>query len=217
MEDIKFKVNVKELDGSITTADMTIDSENDVTAEMGTTPSGKEVIANPTGDATTELEKLQVAGTIYSVGGGSNTTYQPFNQSWTVNSTTAALCEDILADNEAVPAMAYMGEVSLSDMPLNGNAELIVEIMEGPASGVGKAIHLILTSGTDSPYRWEYTYWKISGTAHNSGWIGFQPYGAGIPYLTTAPSSANLDGIKFVVLNAEPANKYDGYLYIIND
>ena len=34
--------------------------------------------------------------------------------------------------------------------------------------------------------------------------------------LTTAPSSANASGtLKFVVLNAEPQNKYDGYLYLI--
>lgn len=37
----------------------------------------------------------------------------------------------------------------------------------------------------------------------------------GLGYLTTAPTSANNDGIKIVVLNAEPATKYAGYLYII--
>lgn len=34
MEDIRFKVNSKELDGSITTADMTISDENEVSAEV---------------------------------------------------------------------------------------------------------------------------------------------------------------------------------------
>ena len=35
-------------------------------------------------------------------------------------------------------------------------------------------------------------------------------------YLTTAPSSANTSGtLKVVVLSAEPATRYDGYLYII--
>lgn len=34
--------------------------------------------------------------------------------------------------------------------------------------------------------------------------------------LTTAPSSANASGtLKFVVLSAEPATRYNGYLYII--
>lgn len=37
----------------------------------------------------------------------------------------------------------------------------------------------------------------------------------GLGYLTTAPTSANNDGIKIVVLSAEPATKYNGYLYII--
>jgi len=37
----------------------------------------------------------------------------------------------------------------------------------------------------------------------------------GLPYTTTAPSSANTDGIKIVVLSSEPATRYDGWLYII--
>jgi len=37
----------------------------------------------------------------------------------------------------------------------------------------------------------------------------------GLGYLTTAPTAANNDGIKIVVLSSEPATKYNGYLYII--
>jgi len=38
----------------------------------------------------------------------------------------------------------------------------------------------------------------------------------GLPYTTTAPSSANLDGtLHVVVLSAEPGTTYNGYLYII--
>ncbi len=38
----------------------------------------------------------------------------------------------------------------------------------------------------------------------------------GIPYLTTAPSANNPDaGLKIVVLDTDPVNKYNGYLYII--
>ena len=37
-----------------------------------------------------------------------------------------------------------------------------------------------------------------------------------IPAYTTAPESASADtAIKIVVLNSEPAQRYDGYLYII--
>lgn len=39
----------------------------------------------------------------------------------------------------------------------------------------------------------------------------------GLDYLTTAPTSANTDGIKIVRLSSEPATKYEGYLYIIDN
>lgn len=40
---------------------------------------------------------------------------------------------------------------------------------------------------------------------------------AGVEYLTTAPTSANVGSLKFVVLTAEPATYYDGYYYIITE
>ena len=40
-------------------------------------------------------------------------------------------------------------------------------------------------------------------------------YAKGLPVITTAPSSANTDGIIICVLHEEPATKYDGYLYLI--
>lgn len=36
-----------------------------------------------------------------------------------------------------------------------------------------------------------------------------------LPYLTTAPTSANPNGLILVVLDSEPARKYEGYIYII--
>lgn len=36
-----------------------------------------------------------------------------------------------------------------------------------------------------------------------------------ISYSTTAPTAANTDGVKIVVLSSEPATRYDGWLYII--
>lgn len=38
-----------------------------------------------------------------------------------------------------------------------------------------------------------------------------------IPYLTTAPTADNANGLKIVVLDAEPATYYDGYYYIITE
>lgn len=40
----------------------------------------------------------------------------------------------------------------------------------------------------------------------------------GVPYLTTAPTEDNTSGkLKVVVLDSEPATKYDGYLYMITE
>lgn len=37
----------------------------------------------------------------------------------------------------------------------------------------------------------------------------------GVQFLTEAPTSANQNGLKFVVLSSEPSTRYGGYLYII--
>lgn len=39
----------------------------------------------------------------------------------------------------------------------------------------------------------------------------------GIQYLTSAPTQANADGLKFVVLTEEPQTRYSGYIYIITE
>ena len=39
--------------------------------------------------------------------------------------------------------------------------------------------------------------------------------GNGLPYLTTAPTADNTDGLILVKLSSEPATKYNGYIYII--
>ena len=36
-----------------------------------------------------------------------------------------------------------------------------------------------------------------------------------LPYLTEPPTEPNTDGLKFVILANNPAQKYDGYMYII--
>ena len=40
-------------------------------------------------------------------------------------------------------------------------------------------------------------------------------YSNALPYLTTAPSADNTDGLKIVVLSSDPSTKYNGYLYLI--
>lgn len=54
----------------------------------------------------------------------------------------------------------------------------------------------------------------------NTAGIGKLSYGKpgldfGLGILTTAPTADNTDGIKIVVLSAEPSNYYNGFLYLI--
>ena len=99
------------------------------------------------------------------------TTYQAFNPSWTTNTTFAAFMTSVNSDSTAVAGMAYLGELTCSGLPMSGNVEAIVEIQNGPNNA--KTIHTTITSGTDSPYHWEYTYWNNGSSV--SGWISFQP------------------------------------------
>ena len=109
--------------------------------------------------------------TEFTSGGGSGSTYMPFPNSWTTNSTTKALCDDIAADSTATVGNAYLGEVTLSDLPAGiGNAEVRVEIMDG-TTAANKVIVLTMSSGNVAPYLWQYVYWD--GGASTSGWQGF--------------------------------------------
>lgn len=97
-------------------------------------------------------------------------TYLPYPAGWTTNSTTKAFCDDIAADTSAVVGKAYLGEVTLSDLPASMiNGEIVVEIMSG-ITAANKVIVLTLTSGNTAPYLWKYTYWN-NGT-DVSGWKG---------------------------------------------
>jgi hypothetical protein len=103
--------------------------------------------------------------------------YMPFNSNWRTNSTIANFCYDIDHDDEAIEGMTFLGELRCSDFHNKGvtisNGEAVVEIIKENGIGGGKTIHIILTSGTTYPYRWEYTYWGKGNNQH--GWIGFYP------------------------------------------
>lgn len=102
-------------------------------------------------------------------------TFEAFPASWPTSSsyTTAQFCAAVNADADAVQGKGYLGEVTWSDLPASmANAEVQVEIMSGTGAS-NKIIHLICTSGNQTPYRWEYTYWNNGSNV--SGWIGFQP------------------------------------------
>lgn len=98
-------------------------------------------------------------------------TYQSFNSSWITNTTFTDFMSSVNSDTSATTGMAYLGELTCSGLPLSGNVEAVIEIQNGPNNY--KTIHTVITSGTDAPYRWEYTYWNNGSSV--SGWIGFQP------------------------------------------
>jgi len=154
----------------------------------GTTPSGAEYAWTESGvwlfigpDMSQYQEKLESGENIKSINnnsilGSGNLeidTNQAFPASWSshTSGTTKLFCDTVNADSTATVGKTFLGEVTLNDMPFQGNAELYVEIMKGTGTS-NKVIHLILTSGNVAPYRWEYTYWS-NGT-YVSGWVGFQ-------------------------------------------
>lgn len=102
-------------------------------------------------------------------------TYQSYPANWPTTTTFSAFLNAINSDNTATAGMAYMGDLKCSglpsELPNNANVEAIVEIMNSTTNS--KAIHVTITSGTTSPYRWEYTYWNNGSNV--SGWKGFLP------------------------------------------
>ena len=136
-------------------------------------------VNNQTGDVT--VQETLVSGTnIKTIDGNSIlgsgdlelSTYLTYPNTWATTGTTKAFCDDIAADSSAVAGKAYLGEVTLSDLPASmANAEIVVEIMSGTTAN-NKIIVLTCTSGNTAPYRWQYTYWN-NGT-NVSGWKGFQ-------------------------------------------
>lgn len=95
-------------------------------------------------------------------------TYLTYPNGWTTTGTTKAFCDDIAADTSAVAGKAYLGEVTLSDLPASmANGEIVVEIMSGTTAS-NKVIKLTCSSGNTAPYMWVYTYWN-NGT-DVSGW-----------------------------------------------
>ena len=103
--------------------------------------------------------------------------YIPFNSNWRASGTIKQFCSDIDNDANVFEGMIFVGELKCSDFNTTGvsinNGEAIVDIMANDGVGGGKTIHITLTSGTNYPYKWEYTYWGHGN--HTHGWTGFYP------------------------------------------
>lgn len=77
----------------------------------------------------------------------------------------------------------------------------------------------MVVSGTSVTWTLYKTEIPVPNTTDNGNFLkilaGQFALSTGLPFITTAPSAANTDGIKIVVLASEPATKYDGYLYLV--
>ena len=137
---------------------------------------GQVIVADGDGGASFESLRTLNGNSLIGDDDLTITTYQPFPSGWNTQITSQNTIEDFCADvdstDSAVVGMVYLGELEFSSTPFIGNAEAVVEIV---AQNSGrKTIHILLSSGTDYPYHWEYTYWTMGGITQNSGWIGFQ-------------------------------------------
>lgn len=136
-------------------------------------------VNNQTGAVT--VQETLVSGTNIKTIDGNNilgsgnlelSTYLTYPAGWTTTGTTKAFCDDIAADSSAVAGKAYLGEVTLTDLPASiVNSEINVYINDG-TTAADKVIILELTSGNVAPYRWIYVYWN--GGTNTSGWKTWQ-------------------------------------------
>ena len=105
--------------------------------------------------------------------------YVPFPDSWNTvaddnTKTIKDLCDVIKNDSLAIGGRVFLGGIrcGLSGIPGLANADAVVEIISG-SSPSNKVIHIVMTSGSIAPYRWEYTYWN-GGYSHTNDWVSWE-------------------------------------------
>ena len=196
---------------------------NTYLARASASGGGTDVEANPEGTATTDLEKLKVGETIYGIPEGTNVVANP-----TLAGTESALTGLQVGDTK------YAVESGMTN-PMTTQGDLIVGGANGTPTRLGQGgqdyAYLRFSPSSDSSPVWarpelKHTYVDpshnnetifINSSSGGTSAIGFgkPALNFGLGFTTTAPSSANTDGLKIVVLTAEPATYYDGYYYII--
>ena len=182
---------------------------------------GTEVVANPEGEATTDLTKLQVDDTIYGIPEGTNVVANP-----TLEGTESALT-GLLVDDTKYAVVSGMTN------PMTTAGDIIYGGSSGTPTrlALSQNTHAVLKSGwgvsqpvwdgvgigdinVQAGNQYKVPFATSNGQAYNLA-MGKPASDFGLGYTTTAPTANNTDGLKFVVLTAEPATYYDGYYYII--
>ena len=216
--------------GSAQTIDLPLESVvvngsyDNATKSLILTLENGNTITIPVADLISGLQEELVSGTnIKTINGNSIlgagdlqvSGFLPYEAGWTTNSTTKAFCDDIAADSSAIVGNAYLGEVTISDMPAGiGNAEIKAYILDG-TSAANKVIELELSSGNVAPYRWTYTYWNGGNSV--SGWQTWQePLVSGTNIKTVNSTSLlgsgdiTIDGLPTQTGNSGKLLKTDG-------
>lgn len=82
---------------------------------------------------------------------------QEFLDGFVVDGTTEELCRSIEENENVRTGHSFMGGVTLTDMPFNGNAECKIDVIKNSFGDTIIALELI--SANLSPYRWYGMYW----------------------------------------------------------
>jgi len=105
--------------------------------------------------------------------------YVPFPDGWITvaqdsSKTIKDLCDVIKNDELAIGGRVFLGGIlcGLSGITGLANADAVVEIISGNTPNT-KVIHVVMTSGSVAPYRWEYTYWN-GGNSHTADWVSWE-------------------------------------------
>lgn len=101
------------------------------------------------------------------------TTFKPYPAEFVTDGSTA----DFLASIENLDLAvgnAYLGQVSLTDMPAGITVEAEVEVYIYPSNGVSNIIYCIMRSADVSPYVWEcnsyqYRWWEPTSKTYTAG------------------------------------------------
>lgn len=197
---------------STSSADLTKLSVNGTTYNI---PQGTEVVANPTLAGTeSDLAGLEVDGTKYKVpsdylplAGGTMSGPIKFSNLGNLIATDGDFSLFVLSGE--TPHRACIGN-ALYNMRLD-TAD--ADIIHKRGSTNYNVLDASNTSANSTPGSTAVTLnaLKLNGMSYKVR----DGITNGLGYLTTAPTADNTDGIKIVVLSAEPATKYAGYLYII--
>lgn len=204
------KIKASDLDSGSATAGQVFTADGSGGGSYQTPQSGTTVVANPTLAGTeTALSGLQVDNTKYAM------PYLPLSGGTMTGNITMENGKSIKSGDATVFSASYNGQAlsvgatTTSTFYLGTAANAQIQHLRGGTNPVnmldaGNTAANPTLAGTEAALE----SLKINGTSYKN-----QP--SSMQYLTTAPSAANTDGIKIVVLSSEPATKYNGYLYLI--